>query len=865
MNWYQKTTQSVIDEFNSNHPNGLSSDEAQKRLQTSGRNLLASRKKESLFSIFLRQFKNPLIYILIFAALLIVVIGQKTDAVVIFTLIAINAVIGTIQEGRARNSLEQLKSLTNYKTLVRRDGQESLIPSEEIVCGDILILHEGDRVAADARLLQAESLSVDESILTGEAYPVNKISQVIDKENLSLGDQKNIIFSGTSVSSGYGEAVVVATGLTSELGKISKELLETSTVPLPLDKKITKLTSLIALSVLTIAIIVFVLGVIKGIPTLEIFAAVVGLSVSIIPEGLPVVVTIVLARGVWRMAKSKAIVRQMAAVEAMGSADTLLVDKTGTVTTGTMSIKQILFDGEMLEVEGNGYSPQGNIASQSDPNLEKLKEFLAVTYLSLKADVIEENGKWHPVGDSTEAAVAVLCRKAGHSKSNLTKEFETIQTKPFDAKKRYIEATFSRNKETWDVYVGAPEFLIKDLKLDHDLTRNYKKLTEDGLRVVGVAVYGPKENQLFGYALLAIDEEIRTDVRESILEAKKAGFKIAMMTGDFANTARSIAYEVGIFSEGEKILTGEEVEQMSEEELLKQVEQVTVFARITPSHKLKIVNAFKKKGHIVAMTGDGVNDGPALQAADLGIGLGSGTQVAKDSSDIVLVDDGFSTITSAIAEGRSIYLTLKKVILYLFSTSFGEVLVISSALLLGFPLPLVAVQIIWLNFVTDGFLDISLAQDPPEKGLKRSKDQNLVDRLMVGRILIMGFSMLIVTLPIFYFYSTHYSLSYARSMALLVLSVIQWLNVLNVRSSDVSVFKLSLTNNRFLLGAFVVVILLEYIGLQTSFGNNLLHTTALSITDWLIALFASLVIIFTEEIRKYFTRVRKLERDLVKI
>lgn len=856
MNWYQKSLKVVLEEFGVDYSKGLSDSQVEERLKIHGPNILASRKKTSVLSIFIKQFRSPLIYILIFAATLVVLLGQRTDALVIIAVISINAIIGTVQEGRARNSLERLRSLTKHKALVRREGEDVLIPSEEVAQGDILILHEGDRIAADARVIKAESLTVDEAILTGEAYPVPKISDVINKENLVVGDQRNMLFSGTSISSGYGEAVVVATGLDSELGKISKDLLETSNIPLPLERKVSKLSHQIAIAVGVIAGLVFVSGLLREIPLREIFGAVVGLSVSIIPEGLPVVVTIVLAKGVWRMAKAKAIVRQMAAVEAMGSADTLLVDKTGTITTGNMLIKKVLLDGNSFTIGGNGYAPEGEIKANNSTDLDKLKGLLKLTYLSLKADVVKEDGDWKPIGDPTEAAIAVLCRKVGLSKIQLQKEYKTVETKPFDSKKRYLEATFAKGKETWDVYVGAPDFLSKSLKIDHNLTKHYHELAELGLRVVGIAVYDSKKKLLLGYTLLAIDEEIRPNVGKSIDEAKKAGFRVAMMTGDFPATARSIAAEVGIFTKGDKVLTGEEIEKMSEIELAEQIERVSVFARITPLHKLKIVNAYKKKGHVVAMTGDGVNDGPALQAANLGVGLGSGTQVAKDASDIVLVDNNFSTITNAIAEGRGIYLTLKKVILYLFSTSFGEVLVISAAIILGLSLPLVAVQIIWLNFVTDGFLDISLAQDPPEDNLlsQRVRSKNLVDSLMYSRILLMGFAMLIATLPIFYFYTTNSSLTYSRTIALLILSIAQWFNALNVRSKEQSVFKMSLTNNWFLIGAFVIVITLQVFAIQTSVGNKLLHTTPLTYADWILAAAASSVIIIFEEVRKIYAR-----------
>lgn len=838
MNWYQKTAQLVLEEFKVDSSIGLTPEQSIENLKKFGPNVLASKRKETVIDIFIRQFKSPLIYILLLAAFLVFSLGQKADSFVVLAVVMINAIIGTFQEGKARNSLERLRDLTKRKALVRRNGKETLILSEEVAPGDILILREGDRVAADGRVIIATSLTIDESALTGEAYPVAKNNLVISGENLTVGDQRNMVFSGTSISAGYGEAVVVATGLGSELGKISKGLMETATVPLPLSQKVNKLTHFIALAVFGIAATVFLLGVLRGIPAVEIFAVVVGLSVSIIPEGLPVVVTIVLAGGVWRMARAKAVVRQMAAVEAMGNADVLLVDKTGTITTGEMIIKEVHLEGKRFDIPGNGYEPVGEI--KKDPKLQRILE---LSYLSLKADIILEDGVWKPLGDSTEAAIAVLCRKAGLSKNELSKRYRTVDAKPFDSTKRYLTATFKEGKDTWLVYIGAPETLGLG---------DYQGLAARGMRVVGMAVYDPKRGELYAYALAAISEEIRPNVSTSISDAKKAGFKIAMMTGDYPETAKAIAQKVGIFAEGDEALSGADLEKLSEEELRDCIGKVTVFARITPGHKLRIVNAFKHKGYTVAMTGDGVNDAPALQAANLGIGLGGGTQVAQDASDIVLLDDNFETIVAAINEGRNIYRTLKKVILYLFSTSLGEVFVISISVLLGLPLPLVAVQIIWLNFVTDGFLDISLAQDPPENNgfVGKQKAGDLVDKSMIQRMILMGVSMLVATLPIFYFSG------YNRSLTLLVLSILQWFNVLNVRSEKTSIFKLTLTNNRFLMGAFVIVFALQIFAIQTPWGNSFLHTKPLPVMFWLLAFLASSLIIWVEEGRKVYSFCR---------
>ncbi|MBI4099880.1 HAD-IC family P-type ATPase [Candidatus Microgenomates bacterium] len=860
MPWYQKSARSVLEEFSVDASVGLTSEQVTENLRKFGLNVLATRKRETVIDIFIRQFRSPLIYILFLAAILVFSLGQRMDSLVILGVVTVNAFIGTFQEGRARDSLERLRDLTKRKALVRRNGEEMLVASEEVVSGDILVLREGDKIVADGRVITASSLTVDESTLTGEAYPVAKYQGELTGSELVVGDQRNMVFSGTSVSSGYGEAVVVATGLTSELGKISSGLAQTASVPLPLSRKINKLTHLLAGGVFGIGLVVFVLGVARGIPVREIFTAVVGLSVSIIPEGLPVVVTVVLAGGVWRMAKAKAVVRQMAAVEAMGNADVLLVDKTGTITTGEMVIREVHLDGTKFDVSGDGYDAKGEIGGGDKKDKAKLEKILALAYLSLKADVILEGSTWKPLGDSTEAAIAVLCKKAGLVKNQLARKYKTIDVRPFDSAKRYLMATFSEGKDTWFVYIGAPEFLASGLKIDHNLRGDYKCLAAQGKRVVGMAVYGPTKGELFAYALVAISEEVRPNVAQAISEAKSAGFKIAMMTGDYPETAKAIAQKVGIFETGDEVLAGADLESMSEKELRDCIGKVTVFARITPTHKLRIVNAFKQNGHTVAMTGDGVNDGPALQAANLGIGLGGGTQVAQDASDIVLLDDNFATIVGAINEGRGIYLTLKKVILYLFSTSLGEVFVITASILVGLPLPLVAVQIIWLNFVTDGFLDISLAQDPPEVEKLSRNNQNssrLVDRLMIWRMVLVGVAMLLAALPAFVWVLRTADLDIARSMALLVLSVTQWFNALNVRSTRTSVFKLPVTNNKFLLVAFAIVFTLQIVAIQTPWGNGFLHTKPLPVTYWLVAFLISSLVVWVEEGRKILVRGRR--------
>ncbi len=858
--YYQKTAQEVVSEFSTSLEKGLSSFQAKDRLATFGPNEIAQKRTETIFEIFLRQFKSPLIYILIFAAALVLVLGGTIDALVILAVITFNSVIGTLQEGKARNSLARLKSLTKHRAVVRRGGEELLVSAESLVSGDILLLHEGDRVVADARIVKCDGLKVNEAILTGESEAVVKMADVISRKNLVVGDQKNMVFAGTSVVSGSAECVVVEVGINSQIGKISKGLLETADVPLPLAKKIVKLTHFIAIGTFVIAVLTFLVGILRGIEFAEILGAVIGLAVSVVPEGLPVAVTIILAGGVWRMAKAHAIIRQMAAVEAMGNADTLLVDKTGTITTGNMNITKISFGDELFSVSGTGYSPKGQIVDlDRSKNREKILKMLALTRLSLNAEIIFETGQgWQARGDSTEAAIAALAERAGLSREKLEKIYKTDFARPFDPKKRYIEGAFSKDGEKWHIFVGAPEFLSKNLKINHGLLTDYHQLASEGLRVIGVCLYGPREKKFFGWMLLAIEEEIRPQVRNAVFEAKKAGFKVVMLTGDFPQTAQAIARKVGIFQEGDTVISGEEVEKLAKVELEEKIGKVSVFARITPEHKLSIVNAFKDTGHVCAMTGDGVNDAPALQAAHLGIGLGSGTQVAKDASDIVLVNDNFATIVKAIAEGRSIYLSLKKVILYLFSTSLGEVAVILGAVILGLPLPLVAVQIIWLNFVTDGFFVVALSQDQPRHKLVSKEDvasDSLLDGLMIKRMVVMSFAMFVATMPLFLYFLDRYSISYARTMALIVLSVTQWFNAFNVRSRTLSVFKRKL-DNKFLVAAFFAVLVLQFIVVETSFGNRIMHTENIALSHWILAFCASTLIIWVEEARKMLVKFK---------
>ena len=936
--WHTKTIPEILDALHSSE-RGITKEEAERRLKEYGLNKLPEGKVDTLPIIFFRQFQSPLIYILLAAAGIVFAMGETIDALVIFAVLLFNAIVGTIQEGRAQNTLLALKRFAQTQATVLREGKELIVSDTEVVPGDILILQEGDKIPADARIILSRNLRLDEAALTGESTPVHKVSEILngdlpacaeastDAKALAdksagrpVSERKNMVFKGTHIVGGNGEAVVVATGLDTEIGRIAKKIAAIDT-EIPLKTNIRYLSRLIIITVGAISAFLFFSGVWLGKSVREMFATVVSLSVSIIPEGLPIVVTLVLATGVWRMSKRNALVKRLQAVEALGQARVIAVDKTGTITKNELVIQKVFVDDKFFDITGVGYEPKGEALLDKniiDPlNHPELLFAGKIAAFCSNARVIfsEETKEWRVSGDPTQAALLVLSQKIGFHKDVLLRESPLLAEIPFDYKTKYHAALHRLDDHKLLAVIGAPEavlglsdkiwlaplessFYSGDVsKLGTDVSREdfltgragksyplakqereklesaFLEMSSQGLRVLAAAIsrdakepLSPADiNSLTFVAFFGMKDALRPEVAEAMQKAASAGIRVVMITGDHKVTAQAIAKEAGIYQDGDTILTGQDIDVFSDAELSGKLSRTSVFARVTPEHKLRIIKAYKARGEIVVMTGDGVNDAPSLVAADLGVAMGKiGTEVAKEASDIVLLDDNFGSIVSAVEEGRSIYKTLKKVILYLFSTSVGEVLTIAGALFLGYPLPLLAAQIIWLNFVTDGFLTVALAMEPKEKGLLKATFERpkkwIVDGLMAQRIFFMAMPMAVGALYLFKGYFET-DLAKAWSISLTTLAVFQWFNAWNCRSENKSIFQMNPFSNKFLVGTTIIVIFLQFAALYTPFLQKVLRTQPLSLNEWLVIVLIAASIVAVEEMRKFWHRRTKSRED----
>ncbi|MEK7465070.1 MAG: HAD-IC family P-type ATPase [Patescibacteria group bacterium] len=877
---------------------GLSDAEAERRLSASGPNVLPEAKPEHGVAIFLRQFASPLIYLLIGAAGVVAALREYTDAGVILGVLLFNAIVGAFQEGRARRTLAALKRFTATDAAVLRDGKERIVPDAAVVPGDIILLHEGERVPADARVMASNTLAVDEAALTGESKPIHKVVEaprlLADDDAAPVADQVTMVFKGTHVLAGSGRALVAATGKATVIGGITEAIAAIDT-EIPLKVDVRNLSRLIVCAVLGISSLLFLLGAAFGKDIGEMFITVVALSVSIIPEGLPIVLTIVLASGVARMSRRNALVKRLQAVEALGQARVIALDKTGTITKNEMVIQRVVVDRGVYVVGGVGYEPDGGIAKleengvphsvlpADDPALI-LAGRIAAFSANARLTFLEGEGQWKVHGDPTEAALAVFGAKVGFPKDDIERLHPLLDEIPFSYQTRYHATARRLDGQRFLSVVGAPEQV---LELCHDALREgqavplgpadraahlevFQRLAQEGLRVLAFSyaaeapeAVGPETMPPLVFAgFYGMRDALRPEAAPAIRRAQEAGMRVTMITGDHRLSAEVVAREAGIFKAGDTVLTGGDMDTLSDEALDEALGRVAVFARVTPEHKLRIIRGYRRRGEIVAMTGDGVNDAPSLVAADLGIAMGKiGTEVAKEASDIVILDDNFDSVVAAIEEGRSVYKTIKKVILYLFSTSAGEVLTIGGGLALGYPLPILPAQIIWLNLVTDGFLDVALAMEPKEAGLLTGRFERprkyLFDRLMVGRMAVMAIPMMIGTLVLFdrYFGA---DLAKAWTVSLTALAVFQWFNAWNCRSERRSIFRMNPFSNPSLVAATIVVVFLQLAAIYAPFLQRILHTVPLSLQDWLFILPIAASILVAEEARKFVFRRGKM-------
>ncbi|MDO8471177.1 MAG: HAD-IC family P-type ATPase [bacterium] len=886
-NWHTKSVSEVLEILKSGE-HGLSSEEAKRRLDENGPNILPESKVDSVALIFLRQFQSPLIYILLAAALTVFIMGKEIDGVVIMTVLVLNAVIGSIQEGRARNTILALKKFVETRAVVMRDGKEIIIPDTQVVVGDIILLQEGDKIAADSRIIIARNLKIDESALTGESEAVHKTGETLSDSGLAVLEEKNMAFKGTHVVAGNGRAIVVRTGVETVIGKIAKEVATIET-EIPLQTNIRYFSRVIIAVALGVSAFLFAFGIFSGQPAREMFAMVVSMLVSVIPEDLPIAITIILATGVWRMSKRNTLVKRLQAVEALGEARVIAVDKTGTVTKNEMMVQTVYVDGKTFDIGGVGYEPKGDVKLDNrtvdPPNHPELLLAGKIAAFSAGARVMfsEKTKEWQISGDPTEAAMLVLAEKLGFNKNDLERESPLISEIPFNYESKYHVALHKDKEINFMSVAGAPEVILRIASkvwhngVEEELSQEERNelasilslMSKKGLRILAFASSSHTSGNLNQediknltfVGFLGLKDGLRLEVKEATKRAALAGIRVVMITGDHQATAETVAKEAGIYKTGDISLTGSEIDNLSDTLLQERMAKTSVFARVTPEHKLRIINAYKSMGETVAMTGDGVNDAPSLVAADLGVAMGRvGTEVSKEAADIVLLDDNFGSIVSAIEEGRNIYKTIKKVLLYLLSTSMGEVLVIGGAIVVGLPLPLLPTQIIWLNFVTDGFFTLALAMEPREKGLLRGNftkpSKYLVDALTGQRILVMAIPMMIVTLALFQNYFGT-DLAKAWTISLTILAVFQWFNAWNCRSENESIFRTNPFENKFMVLATLAAFSFQMLAVYNPLFQKFLYTVPLALSDWLVIIALATSIIWVEEARKFLWRNKK--------
>ena len=882
--WETLEIQEAFDRLHTSET-GLSSEESLNRLAEVGPNVLAAEEKINIFSIMLHQFKSPLIYVLLTAAVVTFFLHEYIDMSVILAVVFLNGVIGFIQEVKAEQGIRSLKNMVQAKARVLRDRHEKELPSTELVPGDVVCLAAGMHVPADLRLIYVLDLRVDESMLTGESLPSDKQTEKITEENLTPGDRKNIAFMGTAVVYGRGRGVVVETGRRTVVGDIAEKVQEVSFGKAPLQKNLDNFAKFLSWTVGIISLFIFSLGLYEGEKLSEMFIAAVAIAVSAIPEGLPVAVTIAMAIGVNRMARQNAIVRRLPSVETLGSTTIIGSDKTGTLTRNEMTVK-LVFDGlRTYEISGVGYEPEGSITHESQQvDIETCTELIRTLRIGLlcnEADLCQENGDYKIIGDPTEGALIVSALKGGLQVEDERSRYPQLGIVPFESERGFMATLHEVEGRKIIFAKGAPEKIIHftmhegvETELENKLAQVAENFADQGLRVLGMAYkevdqattkisQADVESGLVFAGIQGMIDPPRQEVLEAVKECRHSGIRTVMITGDHGITAGAVARQIGIGSGREKVLEGRQIEVMTDEELYDSVKTISVFARVAPVHKLRIVQQLISQGEIVAVTGDGVNDAPALKAAHIGVAMGrTGTDVAKEAADIVLSDDNFASIVSAVKEGRIVYDNIKKVTIFLVSCGFGELLTIIACMLAGLHLPYLPAQILWLNLVTNGFQDVALAFEPGEKDVLERKPrppgERILSSLMIQRTILMGSFMGFGTFIIYYLQlDSGVSVESARSVALTTMVFFQFYQALNCRSETLSVFEMHPLSNPFLfvsiIGAFFAHLAVLYVpGLQYIF-----RTVPLSWDQWLLIIISSFTILFVVELDKFIRR-RKL-------
>lgn len=860
-----------------------------------GANVLPEASPKSKLRLFLEQFNNPLIFILFGAAILTSVVADISEAITIFIVVMFNALIGYYQEQRASERLRAVKNLTAPTARVLRDGEQRSIPAEELVVGDIVMLESGVRVPADLRLVDASDLTVDESILTGESLPSNKKPHGTHDHDAPLGDRHNMAFAATTVRRGRARGLVVGVGEHSQVGRITRSIADAEETESPLQQRLRRFGKVLAIGIAAAIALIFAVGMLRGYETTAMLLTAIGLAVSAIPEGLPIAVTVALSIGVYAMARRNAIVRRLNAVETLGSTTVICSDKTGTLTRNEMTVVALACDDRVYHFTGGGYEPVGAILDDLENHAQITPESplhwtLRVGLFCTESGFATTKGKRQLVGDPTEGALIVAAEKSGIVSAERTR-WESIVLLPFESERMYMASEIIGDGQRYVLVKGSAERIVAmcDTELRTEGNRpidlawileRQTQLSARGFRVIATA-FAPLEpgtdwdpetptGMIFA-GLFGIEDPPRDEVRAAVRDAASAGIKIVMITGDHVATARAIAEQLDL-RPGHRIrsVEGRELEAMDDDDLYERVNTTDVYARVAPEHKLRIVKQLQQHRHIVAMTGDGVNDAPALKQADIGIAMGSGTDVAKEASSLVVQDDNFATIVQAVRYGRLMFRNLQHMILYVLCTSFGGVLTLTAAVLLGFPLPVLAVQLLWINLVTDGTSTIPLAYEKEHGDIMaeppRDPSEGLVNWPMGERILGTGLMMMFGTLIAFEIVLDRYGFTafdrnisdeamlHARTAAFVTLALCQIWNVHNSRSIDRSIFQIGLLSNRPLLAVTVLALVLQIGSVELPFMHPLLKTTNLSLDVWVLCIGISLVLVVLVEIRKWSSR-----------
>lgn len=890
--WHSQSEQNIVEQLNSDTDSGLSSQEVQIRLERDGRNVITGQAMMPAWKRLLLQFHNPLIYILLVATLVTTILGEYVDAGVILLVVLINALIGFMQESKAEQAINSLKKMLSSNTTVIRDGKKQSVTTTDLVCGDIVVLASGDKVPADIRLYQCRDLQIDESTLTGESVAVEKRLGELAPDTV-LGDRQNMAFAGTLVTYGTAQGIIVATGDNTQTGQIASMIAGATQLETPLTRKIHAFSQLLLWVILILAGATFFIGLGYGLPAADTFMAAVALAVAAIPEGLPAVVTITLAIGVRRMAKRHAIIRTLSAVETLGSTNVICSDKTGTLTENQMTVQKLYAGGLALEVTGSGYAPQGEVPEIWKTN-DAFQHLLRAGLLNNDSRLLEKEDRWLVEGDPTEGALIACGLKAGLDNSSCQQTYRRLDTIPFESDRQYMATLHCFDEQRNLIYLkGSVEQISRRCRqqlmadgslvtLDHDkLDEQVTQWASQGLRVLAFALQWvdhheqtlqrfnqqEAEPNLIFLGLQAMIDPPRAEAIQAVNICQKAGIQVKMITGDHALTAKAIAAQIGIASATHSdfgtVLTGQQLSELNDEQLKQACRDVSVFARVAPEQKLQLVNALQSHHLVVAMTGDGVNDAPALKQADIGIAMGiSGTEVAKEASDMVLTDDNFSSIEAAVEEGRNVFDNLTKFITWILPTNLGQGLVIMVAIVFGLTLPILPVQALWLNMTTAVFLGLMLAFEPKEAGIMQRQPRELkepiLNREIVGRIISVSSLLLLGAFGLFQWsVAQGASLEESRSIAVTLFVVVQSFFLLNCRRLNGSIFTMSWQTNPWIMVGIVLMIFAQLAFLYLPFMNLLFQSAPISATYWAVMVAYGIAVMILIELEKMLWRRMK--------